>query len=110
MPKPNMYQSLHTTVVGTDGTPFEIQIRTYEMHHTAEYGIAAHWIYKESGGSEISKDSSQLSWLNQLKEMQNEATNTQDFIDSLKIDLFSVLIPHICPPTLPASRVRRPYK
>ena len=89
MPKANMYQSLHTTVIGPLGEPFEIQIRTYEMHHTAEYGIAAHWIYKESGGSEISKDSSQLSWLNQLKEMQTEASNTQDFIDSLKIDLFS---------------------
>ena len=86
MPKPNMYQSLHTTVIGPNGDPFEIQIRTYEMHHTAEYGIAAHWIYKESGGSEISKDSSQLSWLEQIKEM---ASDNKDFLNSVKIDLFS---------------------
>ena len=89
MPKPNMYQSLHTTVIGPNGDPFEIQIRTYEMHHTAEYGIAAHWIYKESGGSEISKDNSQLSWLEQIKEMQSEASDSKDFLSSLKIDLFS---------------------
>ena len=89
MPKPNMYQSLHTTVIGPNGDPFEIQIRTYEMHHTAEYGIAAHWIYKESGGSEISKDSTQLSWLEQIKEMQNEARDHKDFLNSVKIDLFS---------------------
>jgi len=89
MPKPNMYQSLHTTVIGPQGDPFEIQIRTYEMHHTAEYGIAAHWIYKESGGSEISKDSSQLRWLEQIKEMQNETKDNKDFLDSVKIDLFS---------------------
>ncbi len=89
MPKPNMYQSLHTTVIGPQGDPFEIQIRTYEMHHTAEYGIAAHWIYKESGGSEISKDSTQLSWLEQIKEMQREANDNKDFLDSVKIDLFS---------------------
>ena len=89
MPKPNMYQSLHTTVIGPNGDPFEIQIRTYEMHHTAEYGIAAHWIYKESGGSEISKDSTQLSWLEQIKEMQNEARDNKDFLNSVKIDLFS---------------------
>ena len=89
MPKPNMYQSLHTTVIGPNGDPFEIQIRTYEMHHTAEYGIAAHWIYKESGGREISKDNSQLSWLEQIKEMQSEASDSKDFLSSLKIDLFS---------------------
>ena len=89
MPKPNMYQSLHTTVIGPNGDPFEIQIRTYEMHHTAEYGIAAHWIYKESGGSEISKDNSQLSWMEQIKEIQSEASDSKDFLSSLKIDLFS---------------------
>ena len=89
MPKPNMYQSLHTTVIGPQGDPFEIQIRTYEMHHTAEYGIAAHWIYKESGGSEISKDSTQLSWLEQIKEMQSEANDNKEFLNSVKIDLFS---------------------
>lgn len=59
------------------------------MHHTAEYGIAAHWIYKESGGSEISKDSSQLSWLEQIKEMQDEAKDNKDFLNAVKIDLFS---------------------
>lgn len=89
MPKPNMYQSLHTTVIGPSGDPFEIQIRTYEMHRTAEYGIAAHWIYKESGNSEVSKDSSQLSWLETIKEMQREASDNKDFLNSVKIDLFS---------------------
>ena len=89
MPKPNMYQSLHTTVIGSEGEPFEIQIRTYEMHRTAEYGIAAHWIYKESGNSEISKSSSQLSWLEQIKEMQSETENNKEFLNSVKIDLFS---------------------
>lgn len=89
MPKPNMYQSLHTTVIGPQGEPFEIQIRTYEMHMTAEYGIAAHWIYKETGGSESKKNSSQLSWLEQLKEMQNEASDNKEFLETVKIDLFS---------------------
>lgn len=89
MPKPNMYQSLHTTVIGSEGEPFEIQIRTYEMHKTAEYGIAAHWIYKESGNSEISKNSTQLSWLERIKEMQTEAEDDKDFLNSVKIDLFS---------------------
>ncbi len=89
MPKPNMYQSLHTTVIGPGGEPFEIQIRTYEMHKTAEYGIAAHWVYKESGGSDMKKSSSQLSWLEQLKEMQQEAKDNKEFMESIKIDLFS---------------------
>lgn len=89
MPKPNMYQSLHTTVIGPGGEPFEIQIRTYDMHRTAEYGIAAHWIYKESGGSEMKKSNSQLSWLEQLKEMQSEAKDNKEFMESIKIDLFS---------------------
>ncbi len=89
MPKPNMYQSLYTTVIGPEGDPFEIQIRTYEMHHTAEYGIAAHWIYKESGGSDITKDSSQLSWLEQIKEMQSESHDSKDFFNAVKLDLFS---------------------
>lgn len=89
MPKPNMYQSLHTTVISTHGEPFEIQIRTFEMHRTAEYGIAAHWLYKESGGSEINRNSSQLSWLEQIKEMQHEARDDKDFLDSVKLDLFS---------------------
>ena len=70
MPKPNMYQSLHTTLIGSSGQPFEIQIRTYEMHRTAEYGIAAHWKYKESGSSKAAIDSAEakLSWLREILE------------------------------------------
>lgn len=89
MPKSNMYQSLHTTVIGPRGEPFEIQIRTFEMHLTAEYGIAAHWIYKESGGSEVSKNANQLDWLQQLKEMQHDAKDNKEFLENVKIDLFS---------------------
>lgn len=89
MPKPNMYQSLHTTVIGPRGEPFEIQIRTYEMHMTAEYGIAAHWIYKESGGSQGAKNANQLSWLEQLKEMQHDAQDNKEFLETVKLDLFS---------------------
>jgi len=89
MPKANMYQSLHTTVIGPKGERFEIQIRTYEMHMTAEYGIAAHWLYKETGGSNVSKESHQLDWLKQLKEMQLETSDNKEFVESVKIDLFS---------------------
>ena len=72
MPKPNMYQSLHTTLIGPDGQPFEIQIRTYEMHRTAEYGIAAHWKYKEAsnGGNVENQEEEKLSWLRQILEWQ----------------------------------------
>ena len=67
MPKPNMYQSLHTTLIGPDGRPFEIQIRTYEMHRTAEYGIAAHWKYKEAAnGNALNGEEEKLSWLRQI--------------------------------------------
>lgn len=88
MPKPNMYQSLHSTLIGPNGTPFEIQIRTWEMHHTAENGIAAHWKYKE-GKSGTSDMDSKLEWIKQLLEIQKDMTNTEDFMNTLKIDMFS---------------------
>ncbi len=88
MPKPNMYQSLHSTLIGPDGSPFEIQIRTWEMHHTAENGIAAHWKYKE-GKSGISDMDSKLEWIKQLLEIQKDTTNAEDFMQTLKIDMFS---------------------
>lgn len=88
MPKPNMYQSLHTTVIGPDGTPFEIQIRTWEMHRVAEYGIAAHWKYKE-GVSDKSDVDTKLEWIRQLLEIQNSVVDTDDFMRTLKIDLFA---------------------
>ena len=87
MPKPNMYQSLHTTVVGDNGKPFEIQIRTYEMHKIAEYGIAAHWKYKE--GITSDKEEVKLSWLRQALEWQKDANDPKEFMESLKMDLFS---------------------
>ena len=84
-PKPNMYQSLHTTVIGQQGIPFEVQIRTWEMHETAEYGIAAHWKYKQGveGGSE--KD---FEWVRRLLESQQEENDAEDYIHSLKVDMF----------------------
>src|SRR6056297_1915750 len=87
MPKPNMYQSLHTTVIGPDGNPFEIQIRTYDMHRTAEYGIAAHWKYKEN----IKKDEfeDKLNWLRQMLDWQQETKDPKEFMESLKIDLYT---------------------
>ncbi|NLC77178.1 MAG: bifunctional (p)ppGpp synthetase/guanosine-3',5'-bis(diphosphate) 3'-pyrophosphohydrolase, partial [Clostridia bacterium] len=89
MPKPNMYQSLHTTVIGPRGEPFEVQIRTWEMHRTSEYGIAAHWRYKEGSGSADREFEDKLSWLRQLLEWQRELRDAREFMDSLKIDLFS---------------------
>ncbi len=88
MPKPNMYQSLHSTVIGPNGVPFEIQIRTWAMHNTAENGIAAHWKYKEgkSGKSDID---SKLEWIKQLLDIQKDLTNAEDFMQTLKIDMFS---------------------
>jgi GTP pyrophosphokinase len=88
MPKPNMYQSLHTTVIGPDGEPFEIQIRTLEMHRTAEYGIAAHWKYKE-GIDEQTNYEEKLNWLRQMLEWQQDTNDPQEFMESLKIDLYS---------------------
>ena len=88
MPKPNMYQSLHTTLIGPDGNPFEIQIRTYDMHRTSEYGIAAHWKYKESGeGSTINQEEAKLSWLRQILEWQQDMSDNKEFVSLLKSDL-----------------------
>ncbi len=90
MPKPNMYQSLHTTLVGAHGEPFEIQIRTWEMHRTAEYGIAAHWKYKEGAGKPVGGNFEQkLSWLRQMLEWQHDSRDAGEFMESLKIDLFA---------------------
>ncbi|HQO72222.1 MAG TPA: bifunctional (p)ppGpp synthetase/guanosine-3',5'-bis(diphosphate) 3'-pyrophosphohydrolase [Sedimentibacter sp.] len=88
MPKPNMYQSLHTTVIGPEGEPFEIQIRTLEMHRTAEYGIAAHWKYKE-GIDDKTKYEEKLNWLRQMLEWQQETNDPQEFMEALKIDLYT---------------------
>ena len=84
-PKPNMYQSLHTTVIGTQGIPFEVQIRTWEMHQTAEYGIAAHWKYKQGGVG--SGDEKSFEWVRRLLESQQD-TDAEDYVHSLKIDMF----------------------
>ena len=90
LPKPNRYQSLHTTVVGTNGRPIEIQIRTKEMHQVAEYGIAAHWKYKESGSSNlsVSNDDDKFTWLRQLLEWQKDLNDAQEYMESVKDNLF----------------------
>ncbi|MFY9176265.1 MAG: bifunctional (p)ppGpp synthetase/guanosine-3',5'-bis(diphosphate) 3'-pyrophosphohydrolase [Caldicoprobacterales bacterium] len=88
VPKPNMYQSLHTTVIDTRGELFEIQIRTWDMHRTAEYGIAAHWKYKE-GKKSSSEFDEKLAWLRQLLEWQSDFKDAREFMESLKIDLFT---------------------
>ena len=88
MPKPNMYQSIHTTVIGPEGEIFEVQIRTWDMHRTAEYGIAAHWKYKE-GDVEADNFDEKLTWLGQLLEWQNDLKDPRDFMETLKIDLFT---------------------
>ena len=90
MPKPNMYQSLHTTVIDDKGDPFEIQIRTYEMHRIAEYGIAAHWKYKEgkTGTGKSDDNEAKLAWLRQSLEWQKETDNSKEFLETLKMDLF----------------------
>ena len=95
MPKPNMYQSLHTTLIGPNGQPFEIQIRTFEMHRTAEYGIAAHWKYKEvSNNGKVSvtqSEEAKMSWLRQILEWQKDMSDNKEFLSLLKsdLDLFS---------------------
>ena len=87
MPKKNMYQSLHTTLIGPQGQPFEIQIRTFDMHRTAEYGIAAHWKYKEGKSGEINKEEEKLSWLRQILEWQQDMSDNREFLSLLKTDL-----------------------
>ncbi len=90
MPKPNMYQSLHSTVIGHEGKPFEIQIRTFEMHKTAEYGIAAHWKYKQGNNTgDASEEDLRLSWLRDMLEWQRETSDAEEFMEGFKIDLFS---------------------
>ncbi len=93
MPKPNMYQSLHTTLIGPNGHPFEIQIRTFEMHRTAEYGIAAHWKYKEaSDGKHVEEqEAAKLSWLRQILEWQKDMSDNKEFMSLIKsdFDIFS---------------------
>lgn len=94
MPKPNNYQSLHTTLIGPNGQPFEIQLRTYEMHRTAEYGIAAHWKYKETGGSEAENTQSEeekMAWLRRILEWQHDMDDNKEFLSVIKsdLDLFS---------------------
>lgn len=88
VPKPNMYQSIHTTVIGPKGELFEIQIRTWEMHRTAEYGIAAHWKYKEGRKSHSELDE-KLAWLRQILEWQSDLKDAREFMETLKIDLFT---------------------
>ena len=90
LPKPNRYQSLHTVVIGTKGRPIEVQIRTLEMHHVAEYGIAAHWKYKESGNSssKVSSDDEKFTWLRQLLEWQTDLKDAQEYLESVKDNLF----------------------
>jgi GTP diphosphokinase / guanosine-3',5'-bis(diphosphate) 3'-diphosphatase len=85
MPKFNMYQALHTTVIGPEGRPLEIQIRTLEMHRTAEFGVAAHWIYKEDGGKPVEE---KVEWLRHLLDWQHELKDPQEFAETLKADLF----------------------
>jgi len=88
MPKPNMYQSLHTTVIGTDGTPFEVQIRTFDMNSIAEFGIAAHWNYKEKGSTKAdSAETAKMNWLRKVLEFNQESESGTEFLDMVKSDL-----------------------
>lgn len=89
MPKSNMYQSLHNTLIGPSGEPFEIQIRTWDMHRTSEYGIAAHWKYKEGKGGAVTpnKEEEKLAWLRQILEWQRDMSDNKEFMDTLKLDL-----------------------
>ena len=87
-PKPNMYQSLHTTVIGREGIPFEVQIRTWEMHQTAEYGIAAHWKYKQGMANKKLGTEQEFEWVRKLLEGQQD-TDAEEFVSTLKVDLFA---------------------
>ena len=87
-PKPNNYRSVHTTVIGTEGIPFEVQIRTWEMHVTAEYGVAAHWKYKSGTTGVRAGDEEKFAWVRRLLETQQESDAT-DFLSNLKIDMFA---------------------
>lgn len=90
MPKGNMYRSLHTSVIGTKNKPVEIQIRTHKMHEVAEYGVAAHWRYKESGSIKASsKQDMQFSWMRKVMELDKDSTDARDFVESVKLDLFN---------------------
>ena len=112
MPKQNMYQSLHTTLIGPEGHPFEIQIRTFEMHRIAEYGIAAHWKYKEKSSSVgVNKEEEKLSWLREILEWQQDMDDNKEFLSLLKtnLDLFAEQVLDICRQTVisPATARRK---
>ncbi|WP_139990947.1 RelA/SpoT family protein [Paenibacillus paridis] len=92
MPKANMYQSLHTTVIGPNGEPTEVQIRTWEMHRTSEYGIAAHWAYKEGSLVPGGNFEDKMSWFREILELQHEARDASEFMESLKMDFFADLV------------------
>ncbi|OEF96332.1 (p)ppGpp synthetase [Desulfuribacillus alkaliarsenatis] len=89
MPKVNMYQSLHTTVVGPQGKPFEIQIRTWDMHHTAEFGIAAHWAYKENKKIQSSNLEQKIAWFKELLDLQQDLSDANEFVENIKLDLYA---------------------
>ena len=108
-PKPNGYQSVHTTVIGSEGIPFEVQIRTWDMHLTAEYGVAAHWKYKSGDQGVKEGDEEKFAWVRRLLEAQQE-TDASEFVHDLKIDMFAdevfVFTPSGDVINLPAGRLR----